>query len=156
MVYPLLGILLSMGFGFLIAWRLGKAYFMDHELVLLFITLLTVIFTFLIVKICLFCFKKLKDRWRVDARWELIAIFMVFAITGSTAGRISSPIMQALGLGGDDISGWLYWPIRIVLIFPLYQIFLIIMGWIFGQFKFFYAFEKKTLSRLGLGLLFKK
>jgi hypothetical protein len=129
---------------------------MDHELVLLFTALLTVIFTFLIIKICLFCFKKLKNRWRVDARWELIAIFMVFAITGSTAGRISSPIMQALGLGSDDISGWLYWPLRIVLIFPLYQIFLIIMGWIFGQFKFFYAFEKKTLSRLGLGLLFKK
>ncbi|MDG1172014.1 MAG: diacylglyceryl transferase, partial [Polaribacter sp.] len=29
-------------------------------------------------------------------------------------------------------------------------------GWIFGEFKFFWAFEKKFLSRLGLGFLFKK
>lgn len=156
LIYPLLGILLSLGFGFLIARRLGPAYFMDHELGLLFIALLTVLFTFLIVKICLFCFKKLKNRWHVDARWEFIAIFMVFAITGSMAGRISSPIMQALGLDGADVSGWLYWPVRIMLIFPLYQILLILMGWLFGQYKFFYAFERKTLSRLGLGILFKK
>jgi len=30
------------------------------------------------------------------------------------------------------------------------------VGWLFGQFKFFWAFEKKFLNRLGLGFLFKK
>ncbi|HEA29102.1 MAG TPA: prolipoprotein diacylglyceryl transferase [Leeuwenhoekiella sp.] len=156
LIYPLLGVLLSLGFGFIIALRMGQAYFLEHELILLFTAVLTVIFTYLIIKVCLYCFKKLKNKWQVDARWELIAIFIVFAITGSTAGRVSSPIMQALGLGSDAISGWLYWPLRIILIFPLYQVLLIIIGWIFGQYKFFYAFEKKMLSRMGLGFLFKK
>ncbi|MEL0308655.1 MAG: DUF6787 family protein, partial [Flavobacteriaceae bacterium] len=43
-----------------------------------------------------------------------------------------------------------YWPLRIILIFPLYQVLLVLFGWIFGQFKFFWAFEKKMLKRLGI------
>ena len=156
LLYPLLGVLLSLGFGFIIAWRLGNAYFVEHEFLLLFTAILTVILTYFIIKICLFCFKKLKYKWQLHARWEFIAVFIVFAVTGSTAGRISSPVMQALGLGSNAISGWLYWPLRIILIFPLYQVLLILIGWIFGQYKFFYAFEKKILSRMGLGFLFKK
>ncbi|MDP5044534.1 MAG: diacylglyceryl transferase [Leeuwenhoekiella sp.] len=80
----------------------------------------------------------------------------MFAITGSTAGRISSPVMNLIGLDYDSTSGWLYWPLRIVLIFPLYQILLLAVAWIFGQYKFFYQFEKKMLSRMGLGFLFTK
>ena len=49
-----------------------------------------------------------------------------------------------------------YWPLRIALIFPIYQITLPITGFLFGQFKFFWNFEKKFLSRIGLGFLFKK
>jgi len=154
--YPVFGVLLSLGFGLLIAWRIGESYYSSHELHFLFTAILTLLFTYLIIKICLFCFVKLKNKWKVNARWEFIAIFIVFAITGSTAGRLSSPVMHALGLGSDTISGWIYWPLRIILIFPLYQILLILVGWIFGQYDFFYAFEKKMLSRFGLGFLFKK
>jgi hypothetical protein len=49
----------------------------------------------------------------------------------------------------------MYWPIRIALIFPIYQLTLPIAGFIFGQFKFFWEFEKKILKRIGLGFLFK-
>ncbi|MBP2832706.1 prolipoprotein diacylglyceryl transferase [Aquimarina sp. U1-2] len=104
-------------------------------------------FIFLFITLKLFSF--LETRWDVTYRWELIAIFIAFAITGSTAARISDPIISLLGLTKETTIGWIYWPVRIVFIFPVYQILLLIIGWLFGQFKFFWNFEKKMLSRLG-------
>ncbi|MFI8378045.1 DUF6787 family protein [Leeuwenhoekiella sp. NPDC079379] len=154
--YPLFGILLSLGSGFLIAYRFKN--FFEHGSVtqLLFLGIATLLLAYLFVKISLFCFAKLKNRWVLEYRWQFIAVFIVFAITGSTAGRISSPVMQMIGLDYETTSGWLYWPLRIVLIFPLYQLLLLVVAWIFGQYKFFYQFEKKMLSRMGLGFLFTK
>jgi hypothetical protein len=45
-----------------------------------------------------------------------------------------------------------YWPLRIGLIFPLYQVLLVLIGALFGQFNFFWGFEKKMLRRFGLKL----
>lgn len=156
LIYPALGILLSVGCGYLIAARLDfffESGTLQHSI---YRIALTILITYFIIKISLFCFEKLKNRWILDYRWQFIAVFMVFAITGSTAGRISSPVMQALGLGSDSISGWIYWPLRILIIFPIYQILLLLVAWVFGQYKFFYAFEKKMLSRMGLGFLFTR
>jgi hypothetical protein len=38
------------------------------------------------------------------------------------------------------------------LIFPLYQVLLVLIGALFGQFSFFWGFEKKMLRRFGLKL----
>ena len=99
---------------------------------------------------------KLKERWGIDSNWSRIAIFIVFAINGSFAAWVAKPITEFLGLSPEIISVWIYWPLRILLIFPIYQLTLPIVGWLFGQFKFFWTFEKKFLSRLGLGFLFKE
>ncbi len=100
--------------------------------------------------------EKLKARWGIENNWAVLAIFIVFAINGSFAAWVAKPVTNFLGLTPDTISGWLYWPLRILLIFPIYQLTLPIVGWLFGQFAFFWEFEKKFLSRLGLGFLFKK
>jgi hypothetical protein len=42
---------------------------------------------------------------------------------------------------------------RLVLIFPIYQVLLVFIGAIFGQFSFFWKFEKKMLERLKLGFI---
>ncbi len=115
----------------------------------------TLLISFIIYKLTIWLFSKLYDRWGVTYRWELIAIFLVFAITGSSAGRLSNPLMELLGLDRALISGWIYWPVRILLIFPIYQVLLVIFGWIFGQFTFFRAFAIKMVSRMGFGFLFK-
>jgi hypothetical protein len=99
---------------------------------------------------------KLKERWGIESNWSIVAILLVFAINGSFASWVAKPITGFLGLSPETISPWLYWPLRILLIFPIYQLTLPIVGWLFGQFKFFWAFEKKFLSRLGLGFLFKE
>ena len=98
--------------------------------------------------------EKLKQRWGIENNWAVAAIFIVFAINGSFAAWVAKPVTVFLGLNPETISAIIYWPLRILLIFPIYQLTLPIVGWFFGQFKFFWAFEKKFLSRLGLGFLF--
>jgi sterol desaturase/sphingolipid hydroxylase (fatty acid hydroxylase superfamily) len=98
--------------------------------------------------------KKLKARWGVETNWQLTVIFIVFSITGSTAAKFAGPLTEVLGISRDLGGGWIYWLLRIVLIFPIYQILLVLFGWLFGEFKFFWEFEKKMLRHLGLGFLF--
>ena len=100
--------------------------------------------------------EKLKQRWGVKNNWSIVAIILVFSINGSFATWVAKPLTSFLGLSQATTNPWVFWPLRILLIFPIYQATLPIVGWFFGQFKFFWAFEKKFLGRLGLGFLFKK
>ncbi len=93
---------------------------------------------------------KLKERWGVDSNWQLIAIFVVFAITGSTASFIGKPILAFLNISPETFTTLGYWIVRILLLFIMYQCLLVCFGWLFGQFKFFWTFEKKMIRRLGL------
>ena len=99
--------------------------------------------------------RKLKERWGIDSNWQLFLILVVFAITGSTAAKLASPLCAILGITQDNSHWAFYWTARILFIFPIYQVLLVFFGWVFGQFNFFWAFEKKMLSRLGLGFRFK-
>jgi hypothetical protein len=99
--------------------------------------------------------EKLKQRWGITHNYQLVVIFIVFAITGSTSAYLSKPILSSLGLSKDVISLWLYYPLYIVLIFPVYQVLLVTFGFLSGQFKFFWAFEKRMLKMVGFGFLFK-
>lgn len=93
--------------------------------------------------------EKLRQRWGVTSNFQIIIIFIVFAVTGSTAAKLASPLTTFIGLGRETTNSWLYWTVRILLIFPIYQVLLVAFGWLFGQFKFFWTFEKKMLVRLG-------
>jgi len=97
--------------------------------------------------------KRLKARWGIETNWQLTVIFVVFAITGSTAAKFAGPVIEVLGISEDLGGGWIYWLLRIILIFPIYQILLVFFGWLFGEFNFFWQFEKKMLRHLGLGFL---
>lgn len=99
---------------------------------------------------------RLKKHWGIRSNWQLLVIFWVFAITGSASVYVAKPFLAWIGLSRDAFpdawwGGGSYWTLRILLIFPLYQILLVVFGWLFGQFKFFWSFEKKMLSRMGLG-----
>ena len=100
--------------------------------------------------------EKLKERWGISSNFQVVVIFVVFAVTGSSAAKLAAPLTEVLGLDPQSISPWIYWPIRILLIFPIYQVLLVLFGWLFGQFQFFWNFEKKMLKRLGMGFLFNK
>lgn len=101
-------------------------------------------------------FEKLKKRWGIESNWAIAAILIVFAINGSFAAWVAKPVTAFFGLSPETINpSWLYHPIRIILIFPIYQLTLPVVGWLFGQFKFFWNFEKKMLSRMGFKRFFK-
>ncbi|HXA00878.1 MAG TPA: DUF6787 family protein [Cytophagaceae bacterium] len=91
-------------------------------------------------------FEKLKQRWGIASYWQMAVIFIVFGITGSSSVKIAGPVLELLGID-NSMSGWIFWPLRTLLIFPVYQVLLVFFGWLFGQFDFFWAFEKKMLSR---------
>jgi len=97
----------------------------------------------------------LKQRWGIQSNFQLIVIFIVFAITGSASAWLSKPFCFWLGITKEDMGLW-FNPIRLLMIFPIYQILLVFIGFLFGQFKFFWAFEKKMLRHLGLGFLIPK
>ncbi|MDG1573006.1 diacylglyceryl transferase [Robiginitalea sp. M366] len=102
--------------------------------------------------------KKLKARWGITSNTQLLIICVVFAITGSASVWVAKPFLHWIRLDSlKEITEWwgpwIYWSLRILLIFPFYQVLLVLFGWLFGQFKFFWAFEKKMLKRLGLGAL---
>ena len=90
---------------------------------------------------------KIKRKWEITSNHQLLIIFLVFGITGSTAAWISKPILEFIGIKHSNISLWFYWPIRIIIIFPLYQILLLITGTIFGQSEFFKNFIKKMFKK---------
>lgn len=92
-------------------------------------------------------FERLKKRWNIESNLQLVLILIVFSITGSASAWVSKPFVEWLGLSGESMPKWLFTIIRLVLIFPIYNVLLIIIGTLFGQFKFFWAFEKKMFSR---------
>ena len=94
--------------------------------------------------------KKLKEKWGITSNFQLAIILIVFSITGSIAVWIAKPLLDFVGLDKSAVSPWVFWPIRIAIIFPTYQILIVIIGALFGQFTFFWNFEKKMLARLGL------
>ncbi|MGB1268895.1 MAG: DUF6787 family protein [Flavobacteriaceae bacterium] len=151
LLYPFLGVIALLVSGYALA-KLILSKFSSPNLILL--VFLTLIITYGIYNVTLKLFKRLAVKWEITYQWELIAIFLVFAVTGSTATKISGPIIDFLGLKNSVSSAFLFWTLRILIIFPIYQVLLIIFGWLFGQFQFFWVFEKKMLMRMGFKRFF--
>tara|TARA_B100000767_G_C19744463_1_gene527792 strand:- start:1000 stop:1332 length:333 start_codon:yes stop_codon:yes gene_type:complete len=104
-------------------------------------------------------FKKLKGKWDVKSNFQFLIIFIVFGITGSSSVVVADPIMEVLGIlpvyfENIFLGNVVYWMLRILVIFPVYQILLLLFGILFFQFKFFWNFEKKILSRMGFKRFF--
>lgn len=97
--------------------------------------------------------KKLKERWNVTSNWQLTKIFIVFAITGYSSLLLAIPFLNLIGIPETFEPHWLYRVLRILLIFPIYQVLLVFVGFVFREFDFFWQFEKKMLDRLKLGFI---
>lgn len=88
---------------------------------------------------------KLQKRWGVSAS-QVFIILLVFACTGFTVMFLKKPIVSFFTEGGEK--SILFSVIYYILILPVYNVILLIYGAIFGQFKFFWEFEKKMLNRI--------
>ncbi|CAI8406712.1 MAG: diacylglyceryl transferase [Oceanospirillales bacterium TMED33] len=96
--------------------------------------------------------QRLISVFKAESHGQLIVIFAVFAITGSMAVYVAGPILDLFGINSTTLPGWAFWPLRVLVIFPVYQFLLIIVGTLAGQFSYFWEFEKKFLRRIGIRL----
>lgn len=97
-----------------------------------------------------------KQRWNIKSNRQLLLIIVVFAVTGSSAAYVIKPLLALVGVVKSGATSWHYYLLYVLFIFPVYQILLVSFGFFFGQFRFFWSFEKKLLKKCGLGLLVPK
>ena len=90
----------------------------------------------------------LVKKFEANSIQHLIIIFIIFALSGSGSVFISSPILTILSLEQLITFYPLYLFVRIILIVPIYQLLLIVVASLFGQFNYFWKFEKKFLQRI--------
>lgn len=150
LLFPIIG-LIALGYS---SWKLSSA--LSGQWHLSFTILLAIIVGLCLLAFFLFLFRKLESKWVVEERWEMIRIFLVFAITGSSSMFIGRPLIKWIGITKENLNPILYWVLFIIIGLIFYQILLVSFGWLFGQFDFFWKFEKKMLRRFGLGRFLKE
>ncbi len=89
--------------------------------------------------------QKLQARWNVSAT-QVFIILLVFACTGFTVMFLKKPVVSFFVEDGEK--SILFSVIYYIFILPIYNLILLIYGFIFGQFKFFWAFEKRFFRRI--------
>lgn len=94
--------------------------------------------------------RRFKEKWKIASDLQLLIIFIVFSITGSAALVVRKFVFHLVGIQ-PDTSLFIKVPLYIIVLFPSYQILLLIIGTMVGQFRFFYAFQKKSLAFLNRG-----
>lgn len=96
--------------------------------------------------------QRLQVKWKLESLFQVVIVLVVFACTGFTILFIKNPILDFFGVEkGGFVNTLLY----LLLVLPLYQIILLIYGFIFGQFDFFWEKEKQIGRRIA-GLFRKK
>ncbi len=93
--------------------------------------------------------KKIKKKWDVKSNFQFAVINLVFAISGFCSLFVSRPLLSLFGINNDSFDWYLYYPLRVFIIFIAYQFTLLIVAFVFGQFNFFWKQEKKILRRIG-------
>jgi len=90
--------------------------------------------------------ERMKQKWGLTSLFQVVLILIVFALTGMTVVWIRPLIFNILGI--DHANGWIKTVSYLILVFPLYQVLLLVYGFIFGQFSFFWEKEKKLVNAL--------
>jgi hypothetical protein len=90
--------------------------------------------------------QKLMLRWKLESAFQVVVVLVVFACTGFTVLFIKKPILHFLaGEQEDSVTASV---IYYLLILPLYNVILLAYGFLFGQFNFFWEFEKRFFNRI--------
>ena len=90
---------------------------------------------------------KLQAKWDLKSLTQVVLVLIVFALTGFTILFIKKPIFDFLGVSMERGGFWKT-VIYLLLVLPLYQIILLLWGFVFGQFSFFWEKEKQFFRRI--------
>ncbi|MBT8252562.1 MAG: hypothetical protein KJN68_01225 [Bacteroidia bacterium] len=146
--YPIIG-LIGLGYS---SYKLAMLFGFNSDIL---VYLLTIVLFVILLKITLLLFKFLERRWKVDQRWKVIRIFIVFAVTGSLSLIVTRPIFDFVGFikSNFDMNAWTiagFYILKFFLILPFYTVLLVLFGWLFKEYKFFFNFALKMVGRFGL------
>ena len=89
--------------------------------------------------------QRLQTKWKLESLLEVVLVLVVFACTGFTILFIKNPILDFFGV---EKGGFVNTVLYLLLVLPLYQLVLLIYGFIFGQFTFFWEKEKQIFRRV--------
>jgi len=90
---------------------------------------------------------KLKQRWGIRSTFQVIVILVVFSCTGFSVLYVEAHVHDLLNIPSN--LDWYYSVLLFIIItLPLYNLLLLMYGFIFGQFRFFWNFEKRFFSRI--------
>ena len=73
---------------------------------------------------------------------------IIFGISGSLTLILSVPIINFIKINEIVENTFILLFLRIIIIFPLYQLVLISIATIFGEFNYFLSFERSMLKKL--------
>ncbi|MDZ7773043.1 MAG: DUF6787 family protein [Balneolaceae bacterium] len=90
---------------------------------------------------------KLMKRWEVESLWQVGVILVVFALTGMTTLYVNEWLFGLLGISDED-PFWLRTLFWLLLVLPAYQVLFLAYGFLLGQFRFVWRFEKKSFRKL--------
>lgn len=93
--------------------------------------------------------QRLQTKWKLESLFQVVLVLVVFACTGFTILFIKNPILNFFGIERGGGQGLINTVLYLLLVLPLYQIILLIYGFIFGQFNFFWEKEKQIFRRIG-------
>ncbi len=87
---------------------------------------------------------------RLAARWQVspsrvLVILLVFACTGFTVMFLKRPVVAWFSGGDQPVA---FTVVYYLLILPVYNLLLLAYGAVFGQFRFFWDFERRFFARL--------
>lgn len=90
--------------------------------------------------------ERLRQRWKLKSITQVWWVLLSFACTGTTVVLIKTPVFELLGIPRP----WPWWAyiIYLIAILPVYNVLLLGFGVLFGQFRFFWEFEKRMLVRI--------
>ena len=97
-------------------------------------------------------FEKMKERWNLNSLVQVVLVLIVFSLTGTSVVFLKPYVFKLFGI--EELTGFKGVLLYLLLVFPLYQILLLLYGTLLGQFSFFWKWEVKTFS--SIGKLFKK
>lgn len=89
---------------------------------------------------------RLAQRWNLKGATQVVIVLVVFACTGITVMLAKEYIL--IFLLGEDGNTKLASVLYYIFILPIYNVVLLFYGFVFGQFSFFWEFEKRTFRRL--------
>ena len=86
----------------------------------------------------------LQKRWNLKSVKDVFLVLLVFVLTGTTIMLIKKPILAYFSQEPAIIFSVLYY----IVILPLYNLLLLVYGFMIGKFSFFWEFEKRFFRKM--------